>query len=316
MFCIDYESNDPHFNLALEEYYFRNFRSDFFVAYINDPSVIIGKHQIANEEVNNRFVFERNIPVVRRISGGGTVYHDRGNINYTFITTAESGNQVNFKKYTAPVTGFLEELSVEAVLDKRSDIRTRGLKVSGNAEHVFKDRVLHHGTLLFNASLSDLRDSLLLTEGRYISRAVSSNRTSVTNLSDLLPAINTAAEMKMRLFEYILKMVPDATRYFPTATEVEEIRELANSKYHSWEWNYAYGPSYRFMNRFMFRKQKGYCDVSVKDGIVVSCRVTGSTELVEATREVEGIRHAFPDFISYFKERMPETAGEVAFFFF
>ena len=189
MLCINLETNDPFFNLALEEHYFRTRTDDFFIVNINSPSIIIGKHQIANEEVNNRFVESRGVPVIRRISGGGTVYHDQGNINFAFISSGEPGAMVNFKKHTSPVTAFLNSLDVDARLEGKNDIRTGGLKISGNAEHVFKNRVLHHGTLLFNSTLTDLRDSLLMTEGRYTSRAVASNRTSVTNLTDLLPML-------------------------------------------------------------------------------------------------------------------------------
>ncbi|MBE0676533.1 MAG: lipoate--protein ligase [Bacteroidales bacterium] len=316
MLCINLDTTNPHFNLALEEYYFRNRKDDFFIVGINEPSIIIGKHQIANEEVNTRFVDDRNVPVIRRISGGGTVYHDTGNVNFTFIASGEPGSQVNFRKHTAPVTEFLNSLEVDARLEGKNDIRTGGLKISGNAEHVFKNRVLHHGTLLFNSSLDDLREALLVNHGQYVSRAVPSNRTSVTNLSELLPAIASAEELKAQLFRYVMMKLPGSELYRPGNDDAAAIRTLAEAKYHSWEWNYAYGPAYRFINRFPFRGRMHCCDLNVKEGWIINSQITGSTDLEIPGREMKGIRHYFRDVENYFRSLFPGEERELALSFF
>ncbi|MDX9929251.1 MAG: lipoate--protein ligase [Bacteroidales bacterium] len=312
MLCINSELTDPFLNLALEEYYFRNSREDFFIAGINDPSVIIGKHQIANEEVNNRFVFERNIPVIRRITGGGTVYHDHGNVNFTFISSGEPGSQINFRKYTEPITDYLVSLNIDARFEGKNDIRTGGVKVSGNAEHVFKNRVLHHGTLLFNSSLSDLRDSLLQSTAQYISRAVASNRTSVTNIAELSPGVGSADELKHGLLEFVMGRIPGCVPFKPSPKDMDEIADLAETRYRRWEWNYAYGPPYRFINRFRFRGRMHCCDLTVNDGIIVASQITGSTLLEQAGRDLRGMRHYYPDIESGLSTMYPDEASEIA----
>jgi lipoate---protein ligase len=304
---------DSSVNLAL---YFRHRTDDFFIVSINDPSIIVGKHQIANEEINNRFVSERQIPVIRRITGGGTVYHDHGNINFTFISSGEPGTQVNFRKHTLPVTDFLASLKVDARFEGKNDIRTGGLKVSGNAEHVFKNRVLHHGTLLFNSSLSDLRDSLLMTEGQYVSRAVASNRTSVTNLINMLPDFNTPEQLKEELLRFIMQTMPATELYTPSESELSEISEISKKKYRTWEWNYAYGPAYRFINRFKFRDINHCCDLNVREGVISASRITGSALLESPGKQLTGIKHYLPDVEQYFDNLFPGEGREIAFRFF
>ena len=316
MLSINLDITDPFFNLALEEFFFRNSTEDFFIVGINDPSVIIGKHQIANEEVNNLFIAERNIPVIRRITGGGTVYHDHGNVNFTFIASGEPGTQVNFRKHTQPVTDFLASLHVDARFEGKNDIRTGGLKVSGNAEHVFKNRVLHHGTLLFDSSLDDLRESLLQTEGEYISRAVASNRTSVTNLSKHIQKLGSAGELKSELFRFVMNMMPGSVTYHPNESEQEAIEAIAGTKYKTWEWNYAYGPAYRFINKFEFRGSTHCCDLSVKDGIIIKSRISGSELLEQPGLEMKEMRHYLPDLKQYFESLFPGEGRNLALRFF
>ncbi len=182
MFLINLKTHDPYFNLALEEVFLKCRDSEYLILGINDPSVVIGKHQVAHREVNTKFITRNNIPVIRRISGGGTVFHDGGNLNFTFIRESEEGKQVDFKKYTWPVIHFLNSLGINANLEGKSDIKVDGLKISGNAEHVYRNRVLHHGTLLFSSSINSLRNSIREDKSCYVTRAVNSNPSSVINL--------------------------------------------------------------------------------------------------------------------------------------
>lgn len=149
--CINQPNSDPYFNLAAEEYFLKNFQEDFFMLWRSWPSVVVGKHQNALAEINHEFVRLHQIPVARRLSGGGTVFHDPGNVNFTFIRNVANISEVNFKIFTIPVIEALKKLGVEAYTTGRNDLLIDGKKISGNAEHVHRNRVLHHGTLLFDS---------------------------------------------------------------------------------------------------------------------------------------------------------------------
>ena len=168
MLCIINTNTKPYFNLAAEDYVLRNFKDDCFMLWRNKPSIIIGKHQNTLAEINLEYVKDNNIDVVRRLSGGGAVFHDLGNLNFTFIKNAkDEGSLVDFKKYIQPILEVLQSLGVNAKFEGRNDIMIDGKKISGNAEHVFKRRVLHHGTLLFLSQIADLSKALKVNPLKY-----------------------------------------------------------------------------------------------------------------------------------------------------
>lgn len=189
MFCLNLNSTDPFFNLALEELLLRNRKEEYLLFYINSPSVIIGKHQVAHREADTEFIMKNEIPVIRRISGGGAVYHDRGNLNFSFIMQSKKGSQVDFRKYTKPVIDFIGTFGIDAKFEGKSDLTVNGFKISGNAEHVFRERVLHHGTVLFDTDIEMLNKSLRKNTSGYSTRAVKSNPSQVMNMKHLLPEL-------------------------------------------------------------------------------------------------------------------------------
>ena len=187
MLIIQNSTTDPYFNIAVEEYLLKNFTDDCFILYQNKPSIIIGKHQNTLAEINYQYVKENNIAVVRRLSGGGTVYHDLGNLNFSFIkNSGNDKNLVDFKMYTTPIIEVLKQLGVNAEFGGHNDIQVNGFKISGNAEHIFKKRVLHHGTLLFSSDLSILNNAIKAPENRYSDKAVKSVRAVVANIKDFI----------------------------------------------------------------------------------------------------------------------------------
>jgi len=307
MLCISLEKTDPFFNLAVDEYLLKNRSEEFLVLGINDPSVIIGKHQAAHMETCTRFLQEHDIPVIRRISGGGAVYHDSGNLNFSFILNSEQGRQVDFRKYTRPVLDFLASVGISASFEGKNDLKFNGYKISGNAEHVFHNRVLHHGTLLFDADLNMLENSLRKDKSRYHSRAVNSNPSGIINLKyvlkyvlkdilkDVLKYVDNIEGFRFLMMKWFLENLQGSTMMELKTEETDRIKLLAESKYRTWDWNFAYGPEYRFMNSFIVEGAETHVNLFVKDGIVQDCKVDGPQDLREILVRVNGCRHMVDD---------------------
>ncbi|MGQ1947371.1 lipoate--protein ligase family protein [Geofilum sp. OHC36d9] len=242
-------SNEPSFNLATEEFLLRKRDNDIMFFYINKPSVIIGKHQNALSEINLPYLEEQNIPLYRRLSGGGTVYHDLGNINFCFIRNGETGHLVDFKKATQPIVDVLNEWGVAVRNGERNDLLIDYKKISGNACHVFKRRVMHHGTLLYQSELNKLTASLKSDPSRFTDKAVKSVRSEVMNLSEVYRENLSPRDFMLQLVNTIEKHEIETERIDFTSDEIQAIKELAANKYATPEWNYSYGPSYVFKKR-------------------------------------------------------------------
>ncbi|MFC2151228.1 lipoate--protein ligase [Bacteroidota bacterium] len=247
MLCIQNKYTDPYFNLAAEEYVLKNFKDNCFLLYRNKPAIIVGKHQNTLAEINYEYVKEQKIDVIRRLSGGGTVFHDLGNLNFTFIQNVENKeNIVDFKKYTKPIIEVLQKLGVDAKFEGRNDIMIKGKKISGNAEHIFKDRVLHHGTLLFSSKIQDLSLALKVNPLTYSDKGVKSVRSRVTNISEHLTEKIDITDFQNEILSSILKSNSNANLYQYSKKDIEQINKLVNDKYSTWKWNFAYSPKYSF----------------------------------------------------------------------
>lgn len=275
MLCILNNSTDPYFNLAAEEYFFSNFKDNIFMLWRNSPAIIVGKHQNTLAEINYDYVKENNIKVVRRMTGGGAVFHDLGNINFTFIETGESEKLVDFRKYVQPILDILLKLGVDAKFEGRNDLTIDGKKFSGNAEHVYKNRILHHGTILFSAKMSDLTKALNVKDVKFTDKAVKSVRSRVTNVSEHLKNPITVLEFINLVFNHILEMYDDAVIYEISKQDKEKIEELVKNKYSTWEWNFGYSPEYNFDKSV--RTDGGTLEVSmfVENGVIQRLKFYG-----------------------------------------
>jgi lipoate-protein ligase A len=242
---LESESTNPHFNLALEQFVFDQLDRghDYFMLWRNDNAVIVGKHQNTMGEINPEYVRENHIRVVRRLSGGGAVYHDLGNVNFTFIVSADNNRPFDFGTFCCPVVRALAELGVKAEINGRNDMTIEGKKFSGNAQYRKRNRVMHHGTILYDSDLSVLGRALVVQRDKIESKGVKSVQSRVTNVKDYMSedfgVERFMGELRKMMFkEYAMKP------YSLTDVDLEAVRRLQHDVYDTWEWNYGESPAY------------------------------------------------------------------------
>jgi len=295
MICIQNHHTDPYFNLAAEEYLLKNFTADCFMLWRNEPSIIVGKHQNTLAEVNLGYVLANNIKIVRRLSGGGTVFHDPGNLNFTFIREGEEGKLVDFRKFTTPILEVLHHLGVNAVFEGRNNLTINGLKFSGNAEHVYKNRTLHHGTLLFSSVLSDLSQALQVNPTKYTDKAVKSVRSEVTNISGHLKHPMKVEEFSELIMRHIRENHGGDQIYSFTEEDSKAIGRLRDEKYSCWEWNFGYSPKYDFRRELAANNQRTGIHIRAEKGVIREISITGDLLHDRAGEEIAqallGVRH-------------------------
>lgn len=259
----------------------------------NDNAIIVGKHQNAQAEINQAYVKEHNIKVVRRLSGGGAVYHDLGNLNFTFTRTGDDKeDMVDFRRYTKPILEVLRKLGVNAEFSGRNDLLIDGQKFSGNAEHVFKNKVMHHGTLLFSSHMPDISGALKINPLKYKDRAVKSVPKRVTNIQDHLKENIDVEEFAQRIMAHIVQSFPDCRMYEFSAEDLAAIEKIKQEKYATWEWNFGYSPDYNFKQGV--RSQGGTIEMNmeVKKGIIQAVKIQGDFFHI---RDIEAIEQALED---------------------
>lgn len=331
MLCIIDKSTDPCFNLAAEEYLLKEFSQPIFRLWRNSDSIIVGRYQNALAEIDIPYVEKHKIKVVRRLTGGGAVYHDLGNLNYTFIEGQVKGEDsaAMFKRFTTPVKEALQNLGIAARLDGRNDLVIEGRKFSGNAVCLHKDRLLQHGTLLFSSSAEKISAALKEKGEKFRSRAVNSNRREVTNIRDHLREKMGIEEFIAYLAEYICNRSSysgDIVPYSYTAADMEAINQLCREKYSTAEWNFGKSPSYRFSNKR--RYDCGTLEVcfDVRSGRIAGLSIFGDYFFAKPTEEfcsfLEGTPHEIEairkkigsvDLNGYFYNISPDELTELFF---
>ncbi len=247
---IESKSTDPRWNLALEQFLFDTTERSrsFFMLWQNDNTIVAGKNQNIAAEVNADFVRSQGITVVRRLSGGGTVYHDLGNLNFTFIMDSGALEKINFQLFCRPIIDTLASFGVKAELSGRNDITIAGKKFSGNAQYLRDGRVMHHGTLMFSSDLTVLERALAVDREKLRSKGVKSVSSRVTNLKEHLPQSVTLSAFKERLLQHIARSEP-LIPYTLSAADEATVAEIKRSRYDTWEWTYGQSPAHEMSFR-------------------------------------------------------------------
>lgn len=285
IYFINGISNDPYFNLASEEFLLKRRGERFIYVWQNAPSVIVGVNQNTAEEVNLDYTEANSVKVVRRQTGGGAVYHDMNNVCYTIIDYFDAERD-NYRYFTEGVIGYLNTLGVKAEFSGRNDVTVGGKKISGNAQCVYKNRIMHHGTLLFNTDKEALENALKPHKFKIESKGVKSNRARVTNISEHLPSSISVRSFISGLSQYLQS---GAEEYFFTTEDVREIGELVKNKYSTFEWNVGSSPkaSVEAEKRFDYGSVK-VC-FNVQDGALSDVRFVGDFFSIEG---ISGLNHA------------------------
>lgn len=278
MIFIENEGHtNPHLNLAQEEYIVRNFSpdNDYLLFYINEPSIIIGKNQITIEEIRQDYIDNHNIKVVRRVSGGGAVYHDFGNLNFSFITNHDVIKLHNFKQFTQPVIDVLKSLGLNAALMGRNDIEVDGKKISGTAQFSTGKRMISHGTLLLNTDLTEVTNALHVKKSKIESKGHKSVRSRVANINDFLTEKLSMEAFRSMVLKGLFSGNENFETYHLTEEEWKGVHQLKEEKYDAWEWNYGRAPRFNIQRTQRFSIGEIDARIFVEKGKIKELKIYG-----------------------------------------
>jgi len=269
-------TQSPYLNLAKEEYLLTHTNDEVFMLWQDEDSVIVGRHQNTIAEVNEEYVESHQIPVVRRLTGGGAVFHDLGNLNFTFIKNISPGEkEINFIKYLQPIVDALQSLGVPAEFAGRNDLVIEGKKISGNSMVFSGNRVLEHGTLLFSTIKQNLAQALNVDPDKFKDKAVKSVRSRVTNISEYLPQPMTVLEFKDYLMNFIIQRNGGTKVDDLTDEEFSAVMNLSEKKYSTWEWNYGSSPKCEIVNKIRTKGGSVEVMMNIVDGCILDIRFYG-----------------------------------------
>jgi lipoate-protein ligase A len=304
MIYVENNSLDPYFNFALEYYLLKelDLGQDVFLFWRTEPTLMIGKHQNTIEEINSAYVKEKGIKVVRRITGGGTIYTDPNGWQFSFIIKEKSFGDINFETYTGPVIEALGQLGIDAKFNNRNDILIDGKKFSGNAQYSDESCTLHHGSLLFDTDLSELVKSITVSDDKIISKGIKSVRDRVTNLGDHMEKKIESLEFRDLMLQELLKNVEKT--YVLTPEDLTRVQEITNDKFKQWDWNYGESPDFNITKSKRLAGGKIEFSLNVNGNHIDDCKIYGdffckgdiddiSNALVGCLYKEEDIRKVF-----------------------
>ncbi|GAB6710016.1 lipoate--protein ligase [Streptococcus uberis] len=283
------KSNNPAYNIALEAYAFRELLSEdeIFILWINEPAIIIGKHQNTIQEINKEYIDAHGIHVARRLSGGGTVYHDLNNLNYTIISNKSEEGAFDFKTFSQPVIETLADLGVKAEFTGRNDLEIKGKKFCGNAQAYYKGRMMHHGCLLFDVDMTVLGDALKVSKDKIESKGIKSVRARVTNIIDELPEKITVNEFSDKILAKMKETYPDMTEYVLSEDELAKIQKSADEQFGNWDWVYGKAPEYTIERNVRYPAGKINTFANVEKSIIKNIKIYGDFFGIKDVQDIE-----------------------------
>ncbi len=300
MIYIINKSNKPDFNIALEEYCFKYLTKfdKVFILWINEPSIIVGKNQNTQAEINEKYVQDNNIHVVRRISGGGAVYHDLNNLNYTIISNeSRDSRSFDFKAFSEPVIQTLKELGVEAEFSGRNDITINGKKISGNAQAYLDGRVMHHGCILFDVDLTVLSNALETSKEVVEAKGVKSVRSRVDNILPNLQDKITVTGFADKILDHMKLKYPEMKEYRFSDEELGVIEKNRAEKFGNWNWNYGSNPVAEIVRERRYPAGKTQVFINTKKGVIEEITFFGTffgvqSDLTAVQNHLKGVKYS------------------------
>lgn len=300
-------SNDPAYNVALEAYAFQKLTDidEIFILWINEPAIIIGRHQNTIQEINKEFIDKNGIHVVRRLSGGGAVYHDLNNLNYTIISNNTQEGAFDFQTFSKPVIDTLAKLGVKAEFTGRNDLEINGQKFAGNAQAYYKGRMMHHGCLLFDVDMSVLGQAIKVSKDKIESKGIKSVRARVTNIVDHLSDKITVQEFSDAILAQMKEEYPEMDEYVLSDAELSEIQAMRDNQFATWDWTYGKAPEYTIERGVRYPAGKITTYANVENSTIKSVKIFGDFFGVKPVDDIEkmleGVRYDYKDVLAALK---------------
>ena len=306
------ESNNPYFNLAMEEYCLKNFDKEMFIIWQNEPTIVIGRNQNTLAEVYIEKAKEENVNIVRRETGGGAVYHDLGNINFSFIVNLDYEKTYSYDYFLQPIVNVLKSYDIDVNLSGRNDLQIGNKKVSGNAQTIYKNRILHHGTLLFDSDLTVMSAFLNPSKAKLKSKGVNSVLARVGNISEFLKTPKTKDDFISDIKQEILKD-KNICSCVLKPNELEEVIKLQKTKYETWDWNFGKSPKANYKNQNKLSFGELTVNLLIENGKINDCKLYTDALLMFPIKKIEELFIGQKYNISTMKEIIDEVVEDKYF---